>query len=118
LHTDQKVIELDAGTAAGRTEWILALQKTLLQLKYKGNGVKVVIPLAKIVECAKSSAFTFTTSESIHIKALESNDFVVDEYFFTYFADIDEALLSIKAASERNALPANAPAQTRLRVHS
>ncbi|KAI8989278.1 hypothetical protein BDB01DRAFT_531974 [Pilobolus umbonatus] len=79
---------LQADTNAAVIEWTNALQKAVFRAKNKGSSLKIKLPFENILDIEQTEAFEF--QRFLKIRAVGIDDsFVVDEYYFAYFNDIE-----------------------------
>ncbi|CDH55331.1 glycosyltransferase family 1 protein [Lichtheimia corymbifera JMRC:FSU:9682] len=94
--TMNKTWHLQADTNAAMVEWINVLQKAIFKAKNTGNSLKIALPFENILDMELTEAFEF--QQFLQIRAVGIDDsFVMDEYYFTYFADANATFTSLKS---------------------
>ncbi|KAI9486331.1 MAG: UDP-Glycosyltransferase/glycogen phosphorylase [Benjaminiella poitrasii] len=97
--TMNKTWHLQADTNAAMIEWMNALQKAVFRAKHNGNNLKITLPFEKILDIELTEAFEF--QKFLKIRAVGIDDtFVMDEYYFAYFSDIENTFKSLYSAWE------------------
>ncbi|CEP13588.1 hypothetical protein [Parasitella parasitica] len=90
---------LQADTHAAVIEWTNALQKAIFRAKNNGSSLKITLPFENILDIEQTEAFEF--QKFLKIRAVGIDDsFVMDEYYFAYFTDIETTFRRLKSAWE------------------
>ncbi|KAF7722401.1 Sterol 3-beta-glucosyltransferase [Apophysomyces ossiformis] len=92
----QKTFKLTADSEVSQKEWMDELQRGVFIAKNMGTNVRIMLPFNKMGEVTKSSAFEFAEYIKIRIVDEEDNNDQKDEYFFSFFIDINEAFQTIQ----------------------
>lgn len=90
---------LQADTNAAMAEWTSALQKAIFGAKNNGSSLKITLPLQSILDIEQTEAFEFQKFLKIRAVGIDDN-FVMDEYYFAYFSDIEHTFHCLKSAWE------------------
>ncbi|KAI8647204.1 hypothetical protein BD408DRAFT_408776 [Parasitella parasitica] len=94
--TMSKTWHLQADTNAAMIEWTNALQKAIFRAKNNGSSLKITLPFENILDIEQTEAFEF--QKFLKIRAVGIDDsFVMDEYYFAYFTDIETTFRLLKS---------------------
>ncbi len=94
LYTDDKTYHFVTDSPHSAKVWIVALQKQIFQSKNLGDFVKIIIPFENIIDLEEIPIFE--VGKTLKIKIIEdSNSFVIDDYFFTFFKSNDDDISKI-----------------------
>ncbi|GAN03492.1 glycosyltransferase family 1 protein [Mucor ambiguus] len=97
--TMNKTWHFQADTNAAVIEWTNALQKAIFRAKNNGSSLKITLPFENILDIEQTEAFEF--QKFLKIRAVGIDDsFVMDEYYFAYFSDIETTFKRLKLAWE------------------
>ncbi|CAO0794017.1 unnamed protein product [Mucor circinelloides] len=97
--TMDKTWHFQADTNAAVIEWTNALQKAIFRAKNNGSSLKITLPFENILDVEQTEAFEF--QKFLKIRAVGIDDsFVMDEYYFAYFSDIETTFRRLKSAWE------------------
>ncbi|GAA6041186.1 hypothetical protein JCM8097_008332 [Rhodosporidiobolus ruineniae] len=111
VSTSDKKWHFSADSTASRDEWVKTLKKVVFRCQNEGESVKIAIPLETVVDVEKSSGLEF--AETIRVRVYDADEgYSMDEYWLSYFKDLDGALDKINAvlADFRRAHPEGANA--------
>ncbi|KAI9264064.1 hypothetical protein BDA99DRAFT_508304 [Phascolomyces articulosus] len=86
---------LAADSDVSQKEWMDELRRAIFVARNAGNSVRIVLPYSRIVKINRTFAFKF--AEYIRVKLNHKNDLdnLDDEYYFSFFPDIDKAYQQI-----------------------
>lgn len=91
ITTDGRVFNFRADSAASAKEWVRQLQKIIFRARNDGDSVKISIPLDNIVDVEANPVIE--SADTLKIRVIASDDtYAIDEYFFTFFANGQDAL--------------------------
>ncbi|GAA5860234.1 hypothetical protein JCM3774_000351 [Rhodotorula dairenensis] len=94
--TADKRWHFSADSEASRNEWVKAIKKVVFRCQNEGESVKIAIPLETIVDVEKTSSLEF--AEMIRVRVYDADEgYSLDEYYLSYFKDLDGALARINA---------------------
>ena len=94
--TADKRWHFSADSEASRNEWVKAIKKVVFRCQNEGESVKIAIPLETIVDVEKTSSLEF--AEMIRVRVYDADEgYSLDEYYLSYFKDLDGALNRINA---------------------
>ncbi|GAA5892114.1 hypothetical protein JCM8208_001437 [Rhodotorula glutinis] len=97
--TSDKKWHFSADSEASRDEWVKTLKKGVFRCQNEGESVKIAIPLETIVDVEKSSSLEF--AETIRVRVYDADEgYSIDEYWLSYFKDLDGALDKISTVLE------------------
>ena len=97
--TADKKWHFSADSEASRDEWVKTLKKGVFRCQNEGESVKIAIPLETIVDVEKSSSLEF--AETIRVRVYDADEgYSIDEYWLSYFKDLDSALDKISTVLE------------------
>ncbi|BGP37017.1 Sterol 3-beta-glucosyltransferase [Rhodotorula kratochvilovae] len=97
--TADKKWHFSADSEASRDEWVKTLKKGVFRCQNEGESVKIAIPLETIVDAEKSSSLEF--AETIRVRVYDADEgYSIDEYWLSYFKDLDGALDKINTVLE------------------
>ncbi|KAI8360781.1 hypothetical protein BD560DRAFT_404712 [Blakeslea trispora] len=118
IKTMDKTWHLQADTQAGLIEWTNALQRAIFKAKNNGSCLKITLPFKNILDIEQTEAFEF--QKFLEIRAVGIDDsFVMDEYYFAYFTDIEHTFRCLRDAWENaNHKDSGSPRQRTLSVKS
>ncbi|ORY54999.1 hypothetical protein BCR35DRAFT_319588 [Leucosporidium creatinivorum] len=92
-----------ADSEASRDEWVKAVRKAVFRCRNEGESVKISIPLSTILSIERSTSLEF--AEMIRIKVYDAEEgeggFEEDEYWLSYFEDLEVALGVLRGGWER-----------------
>ncbi|KAI9484650.1 hypothetical protein BDB00DRAFT_126344 [Zychaea mexicana] len=85
-----------ADSDVSKKEWMDELRRAVFIARNSGNSVRIVLPFARIAKINRTFAFKF--AEYIRVKLSHKNDMdnLDDEYYFSFFPDIDKAYRQIE----------------------
>ncbi|GEM12027.1 sterol 3-beta-glucosyltransferase, glycosyltransferase family 1 protein [Rhodotorula toruloides] len=99
VSTSEKRYHFSADSEASRDEWVKAIKKVVFRCQNEGESVKIAIPLETIVDVEKSSSLEF--AETIRVRVYDADEgYSIDEYWLSYFKNIDGALEKINSVLE------------------
>ncbi|GJN87689.1 hypothetical protein Rhopal_000644-T1 [Rhodotorula paludigena] len=99
VSTADKKWHFSADSEASRDEWVKTLKKVVFRSQNEGESVKIAIPLETIIDVEKSSSLEF--AETIRVRVYDADEgYSIDEYWLSYFKDLDGALDRIQAVLE------------------
>ncbi|KAI8364520.1 UDP-Glycosyltransferase/glycogen phosphorylase [Choanephora cucurbitarum] len=99
IKTMDKTWHLQADTQAGLIEWTNALQRAIFKAKNNGSCLKITLPFKNILDIEQTEAFEF--QKFLEVRAVGIDDsFVMDEYYFAYFTDIEHTFRCLRNAWE------------------
>ncbi|CEG67174.1 hypothetical protein RMATCC62417_03641 [Rhizopus microsporus] len=99
IKTTTKNWHFQADTKAAMIEWTNALQKAIFKANNSGSNLKIVLPFQNVLDIEQTEAFEF--QKFLKIRAVGIDDsFVMDEYYFSYFANIENTFQHLKSAWE------------------
>ncbi|KAI9267385.1 hypothetical protein BY458DRAFT_209439 [Sporodiniella umbellata] len=85
-----------ADTKASVIEWTNALQIAIFKANNHGPNLKITLPFQNILDIEQTEAFEF--QKFLKIRAVSADDsFVMDEYYFSYFGDIEGTFKKLKS---------------------
>ncbi|GAA5918240.1 hypothetical protein JCM5296_005784 [Sporobolomyces johnsonii] len=91
VSTNEKRWHFSADSEASRDEWVKTIKKVVFRCQNEGESVKIAIPLETVVDIERSSSLEF--AETIRLRVYDADEgFSIDEYWLSYFKDIDVAL--------------------------
>ncbi|GAA6057393.1 hypothetical protein JCM3770_000741 [Rhodotorula araucariae] len=97
--TAEKKWHFSADSEASRDEWVKTLKKGVFRCQNEGESVKIAIPLETIIDVEKSASLEF--AETIRIRVYDADEgYSIDEYWLSYFKDLDGALDKINTVLE------------------
>ncbi|GAA5830538.1 hypothetical protein JCM11251_002507 [Rhodosporidiobolus azoricus] len=100
IATSDKRWHFSADSTASRDEWVKTLKKVVFRCQNEGESVKIAIPLEAVVDVEKSSGLEF--AETIRVRVYDPEEgFEIDEYWLSYFKNLDAALDKINGVLER-----------------
>lgn len=95
--TESRKYIFRADTPKVAQSWVSALQKKIFRSRNEGDSVKIIIPIANVIDIEKSNAASLVTS--LKIRAIEKEEsFAVDEYVFAFFTRANDVCQAIKSA--------------------
>lgn len=95
--TESRKYVFRADTPKVAQSWVSALQKKIFRSRNEGDSVKIIIPIANVIDIEKSNAASLVTS--LKIRAIEGEEsFAVDEYVFAFFTRANDVCQAIKSA--------------------
>ncbi|KAJ5735153.1 uncharacterized protein N7483_000278 [Penicillium malachiteum] len=96
VSTDQRTYYFRADSATNAKEWVKALQKVIFRSHNDGDSVKLSFPIHSVIDLEESPLAEY--AETLKIRVLDSNeDYAIDEYFFTFFKEGQEAFNYLKS---------------------
>ncbi|GAA5905363.1 hypothetical protein JCM6882_003138 [Rhodosporidiobolus microsporus] len=100
VSTSDKKWHFSADSTASRDEWVKTLKKVVFRCQNEGEAVKIAIPLETVVDVEKSAGLEF--AETIRVRVYDPDEgFEIDEYWLSYFKNLDAALEKINLVLER-----------------
>ncbi|KAG1139966.1 hypothetical protein G6F38_009457 [Rhizopus arrhizus] len=99
--TTTKIWHFKADTKAAVIEWTNALQIAIFKANNNGPNLKITLPFQNILDIEQTEAFEF--QRFLKIRAVGIDDsFVMDEYYFSYFNNIENTFQQLKSAWENH----------------
>ncbi|KAM0746932.1 hypothetical protein T439DRAFT_318159 [Meredithblackwellia eburnea MCA 4105] len=98
--TSDRKWHFSADSKASRDEWVKMLQRVVFRCQNEGESVKIAIPLETVIDIERSSNLEF--AETIRIRVYDAEEgFSIEEYWLSYFSDIESALLELTQVLDR-----------------
>ncbi|BGP13097.1 hypothetical protein JCM10213_000900 [Rhodosporidiobolus nylandii] len=98
--TSDKRWHFSADSEASRDEWVKTIKKVVFRCQNEGESVKIAVPLETVVDVEKSNGLEF--AETIRVRVYDADEgYDIDEYWLSYFKDLDGALAKINETLER-----------------
>ncbi|KAH6643986.1 UDP-glucose:sterol glycosyltransferase [Boeremia exigua] len=89
--TDQRTIQFKADSAASAKEWVKSIQKVIFRTHNEGNSVKISLPIQNVLEIEESAILDF--ANTVKVRVIDNDEtFAIDEYFFSFFNNGQDAL--------------------------
>lgn len=109
ITTHDRTFQYRAETAAGAMEWVKQLQRVIFRSHNDGDSVKISIPVGRIRDVEKTGVVDFAQTVKLRVED-EEETFSLDEYFFTFFSNGDDAWDVLKILTDGNAMAKQAAA--------
>ncbi|KAK4955303.1 Sterol 3-beta-glucosyltransferase [Elasticomyces elasticus] len=101
ITTDNRIYHFKADSATSAREWVKQLQKVIFRSHNDGDSIKISLPLANVVD-VKSSPLN-DMAQTVKVRVINRTETeAVDEYFFTFFNNGDDALRLLKVLTADN----------------
>ncbi|KAF2115504.1 sterol 3-beta-glucosyltransferase [Lophiotrema nucula] len=89
--TDERKYQFKADSAVSAKEWVRTIQKVIFRTHNEGNSVKISLPIQNVLEIEESTILDF--ANTIKIRVIDNDEtYAIDEYFFSFFANGQDAL--------------------------
>ncbi|KAF7934049.1 uncharacterized protein EAE97_008409 [Botrytis byssoidea] len=99
VETHQRKYHFNADSAPSAKEWVKALQKIIFRSHNDGDSVKISLPIENIIDIEDSQIVDF--ADTCKIRVIDNDEsFAIDEYFFSFFTNGQEALNVLKILVE------------------
>ncbi|KAF2268463.1 hypothetical protein CC78DRAFT_551316 [Lojkania enalia] len=89
--TDERKYQFRADSVVSAKEWVRSIQKVIFRTHNEGNSVKISLPIQNVLEIEESTILDF--ADTVKIRVIDNDEtFAIDEYFFSFFANGQDAL--------------------------
>lgn len=89
--TDERTYRFKADSAVSAKEWTRSIQKVIFRTHNEGNSVKISLPIQNVLEIEESSILDF--ADTVKVRVIDNDEtFAIDEYFFSFFNNGQDAL--------------------------
>lgn len=89
--TDERAFQFKADSAASAKEWVKSIQKVIFRTHNDGNTVKISLPIRNVLEIEESAILDF--ANTVKVRVIDNDEtFAIDEYFFSFFNNGQDAL--------------------------
>ncbi|KAF1361902.1 sterol 3-beta-glucosyltransferase [Lizonia empirigonia] len=91
VRTDERTFQFKADSAASAKEWVRSIQKVIFRTHNEGNSVKISLPIQNVLEIEESAILDFAST--VKVRVIDNDEtFAIDEYFFSFFSNGQDAL--------------------------
>ncbi|KAF3049515.1 Sterol 3-beta-glucosyltransferase [Didymella keratinophila] len=89
--TDERTYQFKADSAVSAKEWVRSIQKVIFRTHNEGNSVKISLPIQNVLEIEESAILDF--ANTVKVRVIDNDEtFAIDEYFFSFFNNGQDAL--------------------------
>ncbi|KAF3033558.1 Sterol 3-beta-glucosyltransferase [Didymella heteroderae] len=108
--TDERTYQFRADSAVSAKEWVRSIQKVIFRTHNEGNSVKISLPIQNVLEIEESAILDF--ANTVKVRVIDNDEtFAIDEYFFSFFNNGQDALNVLRIMINDN--EHHQPAQSR-----
>lgn len=94
--TEQRTYSFKSDSPGSAKDWVKTLQKEIFRSRNEGDSVKIVIPVANIIDIEESPIMN--VASTLKIRAIDSEEtYSIDEYVLAFFHRSEEVVEAIKA---------------------
>ncbi|KAK7207814.1 hypothetical protein BZA70DRAFT_272268 [Myxozyma melibiosi] len=104
--TQTKKYHFRADSFVSAQEWVSSIQQAIFRAQNEGDSVKIVIPSENVLDLEESPFMEFADTIKIKVVDVDGGEmYAIDDYFFTFFHDGEEALKALR----ENVMPYQQP---------